>query len=92
MAETSTPAKSTTALAATSPAAAEPIVIDMGKKPRRQVRKLRRGKPSRLMDRIQEVLDDARQAKAIPANAQAVVVVVREKKRKTKYGKMWGLG
>jgi hypothetical protein len=78
--------------ATTNASGAEPIIIDLGKKPRRQVRKLRRGKPSRLMDRIQEVLDDARQSKAIPTNAQAVVVVVREKKRKNKAGKLWGLG
>ena len=78
--------------ATTTESTFEPIVIDMGKKTRRQVRKLRRGKPSRLMDRIREVLDDARQAKAIPANAQAMVVVVREKKLKSKVSKLWGLG
>jgi len=71
---------------------AEPIVIDLGKKTRRQVRKLRRGKPSRLMDRVQEVLAKATAANAIPAGSQAVIIVVREKKRKTKYGKMWGMG
>lgn len=88
MAEILTAVPSATTAASTS----EPIVIDMGKKTRRQVRKLRRGKPCRLMTRIQEVLDDARQSKVIPADAQAIVVVVREKKLKNKVSKLWGLG
>ncbi|MDC3955563.1 DUF6200 domain-containing protein [Polyangium jinanense] len=79
------------ASAGSTASAAEPIVIDMGKKKRKLVKKLRRGKPNRLMDRIQEVLQEARDAKAIPAGAQPVVIVIREKKN-TKYGKMWGLG
>ena len=59
-----------------------PIIIDLGKKNRKQVRKLRRGKPGRLMDKIKEVLVQSYQAEAIPAGAQPVVVVVREKSRR----------
>ncbi|MDI1475033.1 MULTISPECIES: hypothetical protein [unclassified Polyangium] len=88
--------KSSAAAGAAAPAAAaaatqEPIIIDLGKKKRKLVRKLRKGKPNRLMDRIMEVLDDGRAAKAIPSDAQPVVIIVREKKR-AKIGKMWGLG
>lgn len=82
----------TTALATKANGPAEPIVIDLGKKKRKQVRKLRRGKPSGLMDRVHEVLAELAEANGIKAGTQAVVVVVREKKRKQKYGKMWGLG
>jgi ethanolamine ammonia-lyase small subunit len=83
--------------AAPAPAAAaqemrEPIIIDMGKKKRRQVRKLRKGRECSLMDRIKEALAEGIAAKAIPANAQPVIVVVKEKKKKNKVGKMWGLG
>ena len=70
----------------------EPIIIDMGKKKRRQVRKLRKGRDCSLMDRIKDALEEGIAAKAIPANAQPVVVVVKEKKKKRKLGKMWGLG
>ncbi|MDC0747924.1 DUF6200 domain-containing protein [Polyangium mundeleinium] len=90
MATETAPTKSATPTAAAA-ATQEPIIIDLGKKKRKDVRKLRRGKPGRLMDRILQVLDDGRAAQAIPAGAQAVVIVVREKKR-TKAGKMFGLG
>jgi ethanolamine ammonia-lyase small subunit len=80
------------AAAASEPHVREPIIIDMGKKKRRQVRKLRKGKDCSLMDRIKDALEEGIAAKAIPANAQPVVVVVKEKKKKRKLGKMWGLG
>ena len=82
----------TTTLATKANGPAEPIVIDLGKKKRKQVRKLRRGKPSRLMDRVQEVLAEVADANAIKPGTPTVVIVVREKNRKQKYGKMWGLG
>lgn len=85
------------ASAAAAPAAAavemrEPIIIDMGKKKRRQVRKLRKGRECSLMDRIKDAIEEGIAAKAIPANAQPVIVVVKEKKKKNKLGKVWGLG
>jgi phosphoglycolate phosphatase-like HAD superfamily hydrolase len=72
----------------------EPIVIKMGKKSRRQVRKLRRGKPGRLMNRLEETLDHLRANGALDAQTQPVVIVVREKpKRKgRRIAKAWGLG
>jgi hypothetical protein len=82
----------TNVLTAKASGSAEPIVIDLGKKTRKQVRKLRRGKPSRLLDRVQEVLAEVAEANTIPNGAQTVVVVVREKPRKSKVGKLWGLG
>lgn len=82
----------TNALATKSTEHPEPIVIDLGKKKRKQVRKLRRGKPSRLMDRVKEVLAEVAEANAIKPGTPTVVIVVREKSRKQKYGKMWGLG
>lgn len=80
------------AAVAATPEVREPIIIDMGKKKRRQVRKLRKGRDCTLMERIKEAIAEGIAAKAIPANAQPVIVVVKEKKKKNKVGKMWGLG
>jgi hypothetical protein len=70
---------------------AEPIIIDLGKKKRKHVRKLRRGKGGRLLDKIHEILAHSIEAKAIPAGAQPVVVVVRERAQR-RGSKIWGLG
>jgi hypothetical protein len=72
----------------------EPIIIDLGKKNRKQVRKLRKGKPGRLMNRVEETLEHLRENGAVEGNAQAVVIVVKErpKNRGGRATKMWGLG
>lgn len=88
----STNSNKAAAPAAAAPELREPIIIDMGKKNRRQVRKLRKGRDGSLMDRIKEAIEEGIAAKAIPANAQPVIVVVKEKKKKNKLGKVWGLG
>ena len=95
MATETTPANATKAAApaaAAAPEMREPIIIDMGKKKRRQVRKLRKGRDCSLMERIRDAIEEGIAAKAIPANAQPVIVVVKEKKKKNKLGKAWGLG
>lgn len=84
--------KAAPAAAVAAPEMREPIIIDMGKKKRRQVRKLRKGRECSLMDRIKDAIEEGIAAKAIPANAQPVIVVVKEKKKKNKLGKVWGLG
>ena len=89
---TATNASKPAPAAAAAPEAREPIIIDMGKKKRRQVRKLRKGRDCSLMDRIKDAIAEGIAAKAIPANAQPIVVVVKEKKKKNKLGKVWGLG
>jgi len=86
------PAATTLAATAAAPEVREPIIIDLGKKKRRQVRKLRKGKGCRLLDKVNDVLEEGIAVKAFPSDAQTVVVVVREKKRKSKLGKVWGLG
>lgn len=84
--------KAAPAAAVAAPEMREPIIIDMGKKKRRQVRKLRKGRDCSLMDRIRDAIEEGIAAKAIPTNAQPVIVVVKEKKKKNKLGKVWGLG
>ena len=69
------------------------IVVDLGKKNRKQIRKLRKGKAGNLMDRVEETLAHLRENGAIAENAQAVVFVVKERRRVGgKVAKMWGLG
>ena len=75
-----------------APEVREPIIIDMGKKNRRQVRKLRKGKSGRLMDRIMRVVEEGIATTAIPAGSQPLVIIVRSKKKRRKLGKLWGLG
>ncbi len=70
-----------------------PIVIDLGKKDRKQVRKLRKGKPGRLMKRIEESMEHLRENGAMAEDTQAVVIVIRErqKRRKVRAARLLGL-
>lgn len=63
-----------------------PIVIDLGKKDRKQVRKLRKGKPGRLMNRIEESIEHLRENGAMAEDTQAVVIVIRERQKRRKGG------
>lgn len=69
-----------------------PTVIDLGKKSRKRVRRLRKGKPSNLMAKVQQVLEQMKEAGAVPASSHAVIVIIRERKRRSKYSKLWGMG
>jgi len=58
--------------------------MDLGKKKRKQVKKLRKGR-GRVMNKIQDVIDGMREDGDIDPTAQAVVVVVRQKRRKGRW-------
>ena len=60
-----------------------PIVLDLGKQRRKRIRDLRRGE-GKLMDEINASIDELRTAGALAADAQAVVVVVRQRRRKVR--------
>jgi len=60
-----------------------PIVLDLGKQRKKRVKELRRGE-GRLMDEVNASIEELRTAGALASDAQAVVVVVREKRRKTR--------
>ena len=60
-----------------------PIVLDLGKQRRKRIRDLRRGE-GRLMDEITASIEELRTAGALAADAQAVVVIVRERRRKVR--------
>ncbi len=63
----------------------DPIIIDLGRHKRRRVRRLRRGR-GRLMGRVLDAVEDLGEDGAIDPNANTVIVIVRQKRRK---GKNW---
>jgi len=56
------------------------VFIDLGKKRKKDVRQLRKG-GGKLVQTIDETLEELRNAGTIGASAQTVVVVVRQKSR-----------
>jgi len=60
--------------------ASAPIVVDVGKKRRKQIRRLRKGQ-GKLMMEISHLVEELRMAGSISATSQPVIVVVRQKKR-----------
>lgn len=64
-----------------------PVIIDLGKKNRKQVRKLTKGKPGRLMDSVEEVIANLRENGTMEADAQPLIIVIR-KRAKRQGGRM----
>lgn len=60
-----------------------PVVLDLGKHRRKQVRQLRRGE-GKLLDDINGAIEELRIAGTLTGTGQPVIVVVREKARKSK--------
>ena len=66
--------------------AVAPIIIDLGKKSRKQVRRAREG-TGKLMDEINATLDELRADGTIRPDAQPVLIIVRQKpRRKSTFG------
>lgn len=63
------------------PSGERTVVIDLGKKKRKQVNKLRKGEGA-LMDRVSELVSELRSQGQIRENADTVIVVVEKKQRK----------
>ena len=61
--------------------AATMVVLDLGKKKRRDIKRLRKGR-GRLMDRLNDTLDGLKDEGTIDASSQPVVVIVRERPRR----------
>ncbi len=60
-----------------------PVVLDLGKQRRKRIKQLRKGE-GRLLDDINGAIEELRTVGTIGALSQPVVIVVREKARKTK--------
>lgn len=57
-----------------------PVVVDLGAKGRKQIKRLREGR-GKLLDEVNTVVSELRSAGTITASAQPVVVVVRARRR-----------
>jgi hypothetical protein len=57
------------------------VVLDLGKKKRRDIKRLRKGR-GRLMDRLNETLDGLKDEGTIAESSQPVVVIIRERPRR----------
>lgn len=75
-------------------AGSEHVIVDIGKGTRKQVRKLRKGKPGKLLSRVDEAVAHLRSTGAVAEGTQVVVLIVRERRRiaGNMVGKMMGLG
>ena len=60
-----------------------PLIIDIGKHKRRRVKQLRKGR-GRLMDTVNECIDELKDNGAISGSEQPAIIVVREKKKRRK--------
>lgn len=61
-----------------SNAAENAIIVDLGKKKRKAIKRLRKG-TGKLMDEVNDCIEELREAGAISGSAQPVIVVVKEK-------------
>jgi hypothetical protein len=66
----------------------EPIIIDLGKKARKKVKRLRKGRGS-LMGKVEETIEALKAQGQIDPKSQPVVVVVRERRRNRRLSP-WG--
>lgn len=71
-----------------------PIILDVGKKKKRQVKDLKRGR-GRLMDEVEQTLEDVRAGLGPQAEAKEIVPVVlliRQKPKRRRgggFGRLW---
>lgn len=78
--------------AAAASAGQPPIIVDMGKKSRKEIRKLRRGRPGKLLDNVEETMAHLRENGELGADTQAVVFVVRQRAGGgNKIARLWGI-
>lgn len=61
-----------------------PIVVDLGKHKKKQIKRLRKGKGG-LMDDVGELLTELKQNGVVDEGAQPIIVVVREKADKMRW-------
>jgi hypothetical protein len=58
-----------------------PVIIDLGKHSRKRIKALRKG-AGRLTEEVSGCVEELKASGAISTNAQTVIVVVREKRRR----------
>ena len=60
-----------------------PVVVDLGKRRRKQIRQLKKGN-GKLLGEVNGAVEELRAAGTIAADAQPVVFVVRQRRRRLK--------
>ena len=65
-----------------------PIVVDLGKRPRKQIKKLTQGR-GKLLDEVDTVMQELKISGKITGTALPVVIVVKQKARQTAFP--WGM-
>ncbi len=79
-----TPTTATAAAAAKDKSSTQnPLIVDLGRKPRKQIKRLRKGR-GKLFAKVTDTLQELKTASTISSNAEPVVVIVREKRRTPK--------
>ena len=61
-----------------------PIVVDLGKKQRKQVKQLTKGK-GKLMQSVNDCLDELVRSETIPEGSQPVIIVVEKKPKRYRW-------
>lgn len=62
-----------------------PVIVDLGKKKKKAIKRLRRGEGS-LMTRVNELLAQLRSAGTVSSSAQPVIVLVKQRSRRRLLG------
>lgn len=58
-----------------------PLIIDLGTKSRKNIKRLRKGR-GRLMAQVEDCLEDLKDTGEVARNAQPILVVVKQKRKK----------
>ena len=58
-----------------------PIILDLGKKRRKQIKRLKKGS-GKLMTEVQDCMQELKQAGRIDEQARPVIVLVKERRRR----------
>ncbi len=66
-----------------------PVVVDLGKKKKKAIKRLRRGE-GRLVADVARVIDELKSAGTVGASAQPIIVVVKEKASRRRRGLLRG--
>jgi hypothetical protein len=70
--------------AQTAPPTDGPIVVDLGKHSKKKIKALSKGVGT-LMDEVSSVMGELQRDGTLKASAQAVIVVVKEKRKKSAF-------
>lgn len=71
-----------------APEGKDTVIVDLGKHRRKRIRRLRKGR-GRLFDDVQDTIEDLKSDGSIDADAQTVVVIVRQKSRRSRLNRFF---